>query len=867
MAGANSKPKDPAHTPVMQQFLKLKADYPDTLLLFRMGDFYELFYEDAQKAARLLDITLTARGKSAGNPIPMAGVPYHAVDNYLARLLKMGESAAIAEQIGDPATSKGPVERRVTRVVTPGTVTEESLLQERQDNYLAAVRFQENAYTLAWMELSTGMFRAQKGDSREQLYAALQRLKPRELLLTEDQTLALDADSPIALRPRPSWHFDIDSGYEQLIRQFETQTLAGFGVRENSPVCGAAGALLAYIRDTQRDALPHIRALVMEQEDQYVTMDAPTRRHLEIDTHPSGNKALTLLGVLDTTVTTMGGRMLSRWLNQPLRTRDVLNLRYQAVEALVDSGVYDNLRDALRPIADLQRIVTRIALQSARPRDLSALRDGLAQLPQVSTLLNTVHSPRITHLAESLGDQQDIQALLSRAIVESPPVLTRDGGVIAEAYDEELDALRTLSRDADGVLADMEAREREQTGISTLKLGYNRVHGYYIEIGKTHADKVPTHYTRRQTLKAAERYITDELKQFEDKVLSSRDRALQRELHLYDALITTLAGSNQELMQVANAIAELDVLAAFSERAESLRLAKPMLRDADGLHIVNGRHLVVEQTLDAPFEPNSCQLNDQHRMHIITGPNMGGKSTYMRQTALIALMASVGCFVPADQCELGPLDRIFTRIGAHDDLARGQSTFMVEMTETANILNNATAQSLVLMDEVGRGTSTYDGLSLAWAVAEFLAKKSKAFTLFATHYFELTRLGEDLPGVGNVHLDAVEHGKKLIFLHAVKPGPANQSYGLQVARLAGVPDGVIRAAKGILKRLEQGASLPHEDHPQLGLFTSPSTAEPEPTEQKESLISAVSELNPDELSPKEALDALYHLKSLQQTDA
>ncbi|KGI77607.1 DNA mismatch repair protein MutS [Oleiagrimonas soli] len=850
------------HTPLMRQYLSAKAEHPDVLLFFRMGDFYELFYDDARKAARLLDITLTQRGQSAGEPIPMAGVPHHAAENYLARLIKLGESVAICEQIGDPAASKGPVERKVVRIVTPGTVTDEALLEQRRDNLLLAIHADKQGYGLAWVDLTAGRFLLTEVADAEALGAELARLTPAETLVSEDVRWDARVSALPGLRKRPPWHFDSDSARRELNRFFGTRDLSGFGIDNLDRAIGAAGCLLAYVEETQKSALPHLTGLAAENAGETIAMDAATRRNLELDTHPEGRREHTLLGVLDETVTPMGARLLRRWLHRPLRGREPLRKRHQAIGALLDQRRVEALREDLRAIGDLERILARVALRSARPRDLSTLRDGLAAAPSLREKLADLDSPLLHELVERIGDHADTCALLQRAIVERPPVLTRDGGVIADGFDAELDELRQLSEHADQFLVELEQREKAATGIATLKIGYNRVHGYYIEISKAQSDKAPTHYTRRQTTKNAERYITEELKTFEDKVLSARERSLMRERALYEELLDTLATDLVRLRDAAEAMAELDVLADLAERAETLNWCAPVLDDAPGMHIEAGRHPVVERVRDEPFEPNDLAFDDARRMLVITGPNMGGKSTYMRQNALIALLAHIGSYVPASAARIGPIDRIFTRIGAGDDLSRGQSTFMVEMSETASILHNATAQSLVLMDEVGRGTSTYDGLALARAAAVHLASHNRAFTLFATHYFELTELAGEIDGVVNVHLDAVEYGEQLVFMHAVKEGPANRSFGLQVAALAGLPKAVIADARRTLEQLEQGmhasvSAPPHrakaEASPQMGLFAPPAPS---------AVDRAVAELDPDALSPREALEALYRLKQL-----
>ena len=856
----NSSSPTPEHTPLMKQFFAAKAEHPDVLLFFRMGDFYELFYDDARKAARLLDITLTQRGSSAGQPIPMAGVPHHAYEGYLARLVALGESVAICEQIGDPAQSKGLVERKVVRIVTPGTVTDEALLNERRDTLLLAVARGKNGYGVAWADLAAGRFLVNEIASEDGLEAELARLEPAETLIADEEGWPDYVETRNGLRRRAPWLFDADSGRRQLLRFFGLHDLSGFGIDDKPLAIAAAAALLGYVEETQKQRLPHLTAIAIESGDGAIAMNAATRRHLELDTRVDGDTRTTLLGVLDSTITPMGGRLLRRWLHRPLRDRATLRLRHQAVATLSESGVGEHLREDFRALGDLERILSRIALRSARPRDLSTLRDGLGLLPAARGRLQPLDSPRLTALANELGEHDEHAHLLASAIVPQPPVLARDGGIFAAGYDAELDELRTLSTHADQFLIDLEAREKAATGIPTLKVGYNRVHGYYIEISKGQSDKAPTHYTRRQTLTGAERYITEELKQFEAKVLSARERALARERLLYEQLLDALNERPEPLKRCAAALSEIDVLACFAERAQSLDWSQPELVDDSGIRIERGRHPVVEAVRKEPFEPNDLVLHDDRRMLVVTGPNMGGKSTYMRQNALIVLLAHIGSFVPASRVVLGPVDRILTRIGAGDDLARGQSTFMVEMSETSYILHHATAQSLVLMDEIGRGTSTYDGLALAEACARHLAHDNRAFTLFATHYFELTALAEPGSGIANVHLDAVEHGDALVFMHAVKDGPADRSFGLQVAALAGLPKSVVRQARGRLAELEQqqrDAPAPALtpialDHPQqFGLFAPSSAA-----------MDALAGIDPDELTPKQALEALYRLKAL-----
>ena len=842
----------------MKQFFAAKADHPDLLLFFRMGDFYELFYDDARKAARLLDITLTQRGSSGGAPIPMAGVPAHAYEGYLARLVALGESVAICEQIGDPALAKGLVERKVVRIVTPGTVTDEALLDERRDTLLMAVSRGKRGFGLAWADLAGGRFLVNEVDSEEQLEAELARLEPAELLVPDEDNWPAFVEQRRGARRRAPWLFDADSGRRQLLAFFKLHDLTGFGIEDKPQAIAAAGALLGYVEETQKQRLPHLTG-------EAIAMNAATRRHLELDTRVDGDTRHTLLGVLDSTITPMGGRLLRRWLHRPLRTRGVLQRRHQAVATLINHGADADLRDTFRGMGDIERILTRVALRSARPRDFSTLRDTLGLLPQVAQVLAPLNAPRLAALASELDRHGHTADLLARAIAPLPALKLVDGGVIADGFDIELDELRRLSTHADQFLVDLEARERESTGIATLKVGYNRVHGYYIEISKGQADKAPVHYTRRQTLTNAERYITEELKGFEDKVLSARDKSLAREKALYEQLLDALVVELEPLKRCAAALSELDVLAGFAERAQALDWSCPELREEAGICIERGRHPVVEAVRDVPFEPNDLQLDPSRRMLVITGPNMGGKSTYMRQNALIVLLAHIGSFVPASRALIGPTDRILTRIGAGDDLARGQSTFMVEMAETSYILHHATEHSLVLMDEIGRGTSTYDGLALADAVARHLAQVNRCYTLFATHYFELTALADEAvdggpSGIANVHLDAVEHGDALVFMHAVKPGPANRSFGLQVAALAGLPRQTVAAARRRLAELEarsveqvqRPAPVAETAPQQFGLFPAPA----------DDLSIALQQIDPDALTPRQALEALYRLKAL-----
>ncbi|MGI9221446.1 MAG: DNA mismatch repair protein MutS [Woeseiaceae bacterium] len=845
----------PVHTPMMRQYLAIKAEYADMLVFYRMGDFYELFYDDAKRAAKLLDITLTARGKSGGNAIPMAGVPYHAAEGYLAKLVRKGESVAICEQIGDPATSKGPVERKVTRIVTPGTLTDEALLAETRDNLVAAVFADKNGAGIAWLDLAGGRFLMTEVPDLEAVMGEVERLRPAELIVDEDAEISAALDERMRVTRRPPWHFELDSATRLLCSQFGTRDLSGFGCEDYQRGVTAAGALLQYVTDTQKTELPHLQSIAVERREDAVIMDAPTRRNLEIEESLTGHHEFTLAGVMDHCQSPMGSRLLRRWLQRPLRDTEILRGRYQAIEALQQNAAVDSVQASIDGIGDVERILSRVALRSARPRDLRQLGEALSRLPALRLQVESLTSPALSELHEQIGEHRSECALLDKAVVDSPPMLIRDGGVIADGYDNELDDLRAIAANADQYLLDLETREKERTGIATLKLGYNRVHGYYIEISKGQADKAPVEYVRRQTLKGAERYITPELKEFEDKVLGARERALTREKLLYEQLLDKLNDGLADLQLTAFAVAELDVLACFAERADTLNLCKPEIAATPCIEIEGGRHIVVEQVIDTPFVANDVNLNASQRLLVITGPNMGGKSTYMRQTALIAILAHIGSFVPADTLCIGPIDRIFTRIGASDDLAGGRSTFMVEMTETATILHNATEQSLVLMDEIGRGTSTFDGLSLAWAAAHYMGESANAFTLFATHYFELTALSDELPACRNVHLDATEHKGELVFLHAVKAGPANQSYGLQVAALAGVPKQVIKRARSYLATLE---SMQHtgQDHPQGQLALSSSAPQ-----EADPVREILDEVDPDSLTPREALELLYRLKS------
>lgn len=861
MMKSNASPSESLshHTPMMQQYLRLKVENPDILLFYRMGDFYELFYDDAKRASELLDISLTKRGASAGEPIPMAGVPFHAVEGYLAKLVQMGESVAICEQIGDPATSKGPVERKVVRIVTPGTVTDEALLSERVDNLIAAIYHHNGRFGYATMDITSGRFQLSEPQTEEEMAAELQRTSPRELLFPEDFAPVHLMANRQGNRRRPIWEFELATAKQQLNQQFGTRDLVGFGVEQAQLGLCAAGCLIQYVKDTQRTALPHIRSLTWDRQDQSVILDAATRRNLELTHNLAGGTDNTLAEVLDHCATPMGSRMLKRWIHQPMRDNATLNQRLDAITELKETALYGELHPVLKQIGDIERILARLALRSARPRDLARLRHAMQQLPELHSVMSELKQPHLTELRTHAEPMNELCDLLERAIKENPPVVIRDGGVIADGYSAELDEWRDLANGATEFLERLEAEERDRHGIDTLKVGYNNVHGFYIQVSRGQSHLVPPHYVRRQTLKNAERYIIEELKQHEDKVLNSKSRALALEKQLWEELFDLLLPHLEQLQQLAASVAQLDVLQNLAERAENLEYCRPTLVQEAGIHIQGGRHPVVERVMNEPFIANPIELNPQRRMLIITGPNMGGKSTYMRQTALIALMAHIGSYVPAESASIGPLDRIFTRIGASDDLASGRSTFMVEMTETANILHNATRNSLVLMDEIGRGTSTYDGLSLAWASAEWLAKEIGAMTLFATHYFELTELPNVLPHLANVHLDAVEHGDGIAFMHAVQEGAASKSYGLAVAGLAGVPKPVIKNARAKLQQLELLSSQPAETRKpsrvdianQLSLIPEPSAIE-----------QALAGVDPDQLTPRQALDMLYQLKKL-----
>ncbi len=889
-------------TPMMQQYLSLKADYPETIMFYRMGDFYEVFFEDAEKTSDLLDITLTARGKHGDNPIPMAGVPHHSAEQYIAKLVKHGESVAICEQIGDPATSKGPVERKVVRVLTPGTVTDESFLDDRQDNALAAIFYHNTQNTvskksllslnqtdtiewgLALLDLSTGRFQGQSLDSTSALINELERLRPAEILLDErilddlpeephdEAILALkthfkarDKSTSGHQQSVPEWYFNLDVATESLNKQFGTSDLMAFGLHEQTSVIQAAGAVLQYAKDMHYENIPHVKHFALIQNQDLLLIDAASRRNLEIEYNLSGGREHTLISLMDRCKNSMGSRLLRRWLHGPIRQKNILNQRLTAVGEITQSSSVDDIQRILRQCGDVERILTRIGLGSVRPNDFVRLRLTLQSLPELQALQSSFQSELMQQLSHQTSPLTDVQHLLESAILEEPAATIREGGVINEGFDTEFDELKQMSVNTSSFLLELEEREKESTGIPTLKVNYNRVHGFYIEVSKGQSEKVPEHYIRRQTLKNAERYITTELKEYEDKILSAREKSLSREKWLYQQLIEQLQPKLLILQKLAHALATLDVLVNFAERAVSLNLCEPKLVDSPCIDIRGGRHLVVEQNLEQPFIANDLVLDIDKKMLVITGPNMGGKSTYMRQNALIALLAHTGSYVPAESVTLGPIDRIFTRIGASDDLAGGRSTFMVEMTEMAQILRNATQNSLVLVDEIGRGTSTYDGLSLAWSCARNLAENIQSYSLFATHYFEITQLVHELSNVENVHLSATEHQNDIVFLYAIQEGAANQSYGIQVAKLAGLPEEVLNEARDKLKMLElysQNNKTDSNAATNAPTHTVDMFATPQFNENQQTLIESLEQLDADRLTPRDALDVIYELADM-----
>ncbi|WP_233582939.1 DNA mismatch repair protein MutS [Candidimonas sp. SYP-B2681] len=874
------RPDTSGHTPMMQQYLRLKAEAGPHLLFYRMGDFYEMFYGDAERGARILNLTLTKRGSSNGVPIPMAGVPFHAMEGYLARLVAQGISVAICEQIGDPAASKGPVERKIMRIVTPGTLTDEALLPAKADRMIAALWTgrvnKAERVGLAWMNLANGEFKVSEC-LPDMMETELHRIGPAELVCAENSRIS--ANAGIAISTIPDWHFESDGARDVLQRHFAVDSLASFGMADLPVATCAAGALLRYVSRTQTGSLSHIQSIRVDQAGEYVVLDPVTRKNLELTETISGEESPTLFSTLDHCKTPMGSRMLRRWLHHPLRDNEPVISRQRVIssflaaaprqDTLSAEAPLDTLRQMLDHYPDLERIATRIALRSVRPRELASLREALASLPAVSEQLRVAFNAESILAGFLLRIDIDpaIAALLHEAIDPEPALLIREGGVIAPGYDNELDELRRLASDSGEFLLELEARERERTGIATLRVEFNRVHGFYIEVSRGQADKVPADYRRRQTLKNAERYITPELKSWEDKVLSAKDRSLTREKWLFENLLDEFARYAPALSQCASALAEIDALASLAEHARLNDWTAPQLSQKNEIQIEAGRHPVVEHSIER-FTPNDCELAPERRMLLITGPNMGGKSTYMRQIALIALLARIGSFVPATSASIGQIDRIFTRIGAADDLAGGRSTFMMEMTEAAAILAASTPQSLVLMDEIGRGTSTYDGLALAWAIAHRLLTHNQALTLFATHYFEITRLPGEAPAAANVHLAAAESSSGIVFLHEVQPGPASRSYGIQVAQRAGIPAAVIRHASRELSRLEaQGAPTP-----QLDLFAAAADQDYGSSEEglsdqacglvetESALQSALAAIDPDQLTPREALDVLYRLR-------
>ncbi len=854
-----------SHTPMMQQYLKIKADHKDKLVFYRMGDFYELFFEDAEQASELLDITLTARGKSGGNPIPMAGIPFHSADGYLAKLVKLGQSVAICEQIGDPATSKGPVERKVVRILTPATISDEALLDDRQENILTCIFQSEGIYGFACLDMASARFSIFEVEHDNAALAELYRINPAELLIAESCQIDALLNYPHGLRKRPDWEFDYESSYQQLIKQLSSKDLHGFGCEGLPNALRAAGCLLNYAKETQCGELPHITTIRHESTERYVKLDHATRRNLELDTNLTGDESNTLFSVINECSTAMGARLLKRWINRPLNNIDDINLRLDFVDEAIHTFAYDNYKQELKQIGDLERILSRIALRSARPRDLSRLGQSLAVLPNLQSILAQQTTTLSNELSVSIATFPDTVNLLERAVIENPTVVIRDGGVIKEGYDEELDELRSISQNAGDYLVKLEQEEREKTGLNTLKVGYNKVHGYFIELSKSQASQAPVEYIRRQTLKNAERFITPELKEFEDKALSAKSRSLAREKHLYEALIEQLNAGLVALQQSAENICALDALTSFAITASYRNFNKPVISEDSGIQITQGRHPVVEDVIDVPFIANDTELNTERKLLLVTGPNMGGKSTYMRQTALITLLAHIGSFVPAESAQIGLVDQIFTRIGSSDDLAGGRSTFMVEMSETANILNNATKRSLVLLDEIGRGTSTYDGLSLAYAVAEDIEENLGCLTLFATHYFELTQKAENWQHSQNIHLSATEHNDNIVFLHHIQEGPASKSYGLQVAKLAGIPQRVLSSAQLKLSELEESpvpdAAQTSTSQP-LATKSSTSPLQDDFFAQQEinEALEILKASNPDELTPRQALELLYKLK-------
>lgn len=868
-------PETPKLTPMMQQYLGIKAEHPDALLFYRMGDFYELFFDDAKVASDLLDITLTARGHTGSEPIPMCGVPHHAADGYLARLVKLGRSVAICEQIGDPNTSKGPVERQVQRVITPGTLTDEALLENKSDSAIAAVYFDAQNVGIAILNLSSAQMHLQQLSVPDLLLDALTAMRPTEILLPQSHV----ADWQQKLRMIASVTCLDDNRYQPqraamlMNEHFEHDVARVAGIDSQAPCLVAAEAALAYAKSTQCQTLDFLQSVHFKEDRQHIGMDAQSRRNLEIDVRSTGATDHTLLSLMDTSVTPMGGRLLQRWLHEPLRDAEQVVERQRWITHALEARASDDIRAAIKPVGDLERILTRINLGSASPRDIAKLRDALGLLPTIKQTLGAVAGELNQQIMHGLGDFSQLHRELTAAIIAEPPVTLREGGVFADGFNEELDQLRKVTTHSANWLADLERDERDRTGITSLKVGYNRVHGYYIETSKAAKEDVPPEYVRRQTLKNAERYITPALKAFEEDALRSQGKSLQLERTLFGDLLIQLAQHARELRAVSDSIAQTDVLACLAERAYTLGFNPPSFVENRGIKIAQGWHPVVKNSSTNAFIANDLALSPNESMLIVTGPNMGGKSTYMRQTALICLLAYVGSYVPAASATLGPIDRIFTRIGAADDLTGGRSTFMVEMTETAHILHNATANSLVLLDEIGRGTSTYDGLALAWACAQNLAEQSHALTLFATHYFELTSLPSRCANVGNIHLSAKEHRGDIVFLYTIQTGPASQSYGIQVAKLAGIPKNVLDIARAQLRGFEQHAVLSEAAiSGQSDLFVGFDDTEPlEKTndtidQNTATLLEELRQLDVDELSPRQALDVLDQFKALLAPD-
>ena len=846
-------------TPMMQQYLRIKADYPDTLVFYRMGDFYELFYEDAERAADLLDITLTSRNKSSDNPIKMAGVPCHSVDQYIQKLIQLSMSVAICEQIGDPAKAKGPVERKVVRVITPGTLTDEKFLDARTENLIMAVHEADGTQAIALLEVSSGRFSAKNVSEKESVHSEIDRVKPAEVLAADSTDLA--AQLPVdRCQEVPAWYFDYEHSTDLLKKQYGVESLTAFGCEQHPEATAVAGALLQYAIDVYGSELPHIQKLRFETPDEFLILDDYSWRNLEIERTLSGETRNSLIDIYDRCSTAMGARTLRRWFRKPVRNRIEVQRRHMIIEHLLERDKIDSIRTILQGIADVERISSRVATKSARPVDLVRLKESLKAIPKLGDAIDPGNCTEALKLCEAMDVIPEVSDLLARAILDEPASMIRDGGVIRPGYDEELDELMRLRNDSGQQLAEMEIQERTRTGIRNLRVHYNRVHGYYIEVPRQAGDRVPEEYVRRQTLKNNERFTTEKLSEFESKILSAKEKSQARERILYEELLEHLRQFVSRMQKTADSIAQLDVLCNFANLSITDSLKRPILVDEPGLSIIGGRHPMVEATLNKPFVPNDTEFNDENRLLLITGPNMGGKSTYMRQTAVITLLSYTGCYVPAKSATIGPIDRIFTRIGASDDLSSGNSTFMVEMTEMAAILHGATPQSLVIVDEIGRGTSTFDGLALAWACADSLLTDVQAYCMFSTHYFEITALAETLPGASNVHLNAVKHGGKIVFLYEVNQGATNQSYGIQVARLAGIPSKVVSLASEKLSQLTESASNPnqHTFGPmQMSLF------DPEP-KKNSPILDKLKDIDPDDLSPKEALEMLYFLKRLEE---